>query len=147
MDKSAGNCQQLSGDSLPGANSYYWGEYAGNADDGWSGQESFYVFMNDTSKSQGDADCIATWDVVATASNVGKCPTCDVALSVSAKIASDTCPDGLSGDTTFSTEYSVDLADDGSATWYFSSSGTYIGAGYWNKGGMNYLTDSSCRWF
>ena len=72
MNRSAGDCQDLQGDALPGANSYFWGEYEGDAAQGWFGTEKFYVFANDTLKDQGGEDCEVTWIVTAPAAVVGQ---------------------------------------------------------------------------
>lgn len=147
MDRSAGDCQELQGDALPGANSYFWGEYEGNAAEGWFGTEKFYVFANDTLKDQGGEDCEVTWIVTAGQTPPGSCSGCEVGLDVSATMDSSTCGDGMADEANFTITYAVDQLSDGTSRWFFASSGTDLGQGYWNEDGMNYLTDSSCRWF
>lgn len=147
MDRSAGGCQDLQGDALPGANSYFWGEYEGSSAEGWFGTEKFYVFANDTLKDAGGEDCEVTWVVTAGQVAPGSCSGCEVALDVSATLDSSTCGDGMADEASFTITYAVDQLSDGTARWFFDSSGNELGQGYWNGNGMNYLTDPSCRWF
>ncbi len=147
MARNADNCQELQGDALPGANSYFWGEYEGNEAEGWFGTEKFYVFVNDTLAEDGATDCEVTWVVTGGYTAPAACSGCEVGMDVTATLDSSTCEQGMADDANFSVTYSVDQISGGDARWFFGSSGTELGTGYWNEKGMNYLTEPSCRWF
>ncbi len=146
MDRSAGNCQELNGSALFGANSYFWGVLEGTPDAGWEGEERWYLFANDTAKANDFPDCEVVWTVAAAPTSPTGCPTCEQGLAVSANLTDNSCPSDLSVDQSYNEEYAVDLTDNGDSIWYFSS-GTQFGRGYWNGGALSYLTEASCRWF
>lgn len=146
----AEGCQDLGGTVTSGAKEYFWGEYR-KSGASWSGQEAIYYFANDTWVSNGGADCVILWDMTATEiADAGACGDCELALAATATINESltTCDYNMwRGDESFEGEYAVDLADNGTATWFFTGSGTEFGAGYWVDGGANYLSESSCVWF
>ena len=113
----------------------------------WVGQEAIYYYANTSWKSHGGADCMIVWDMTATQ---GDCSGCDLGLTVSANLNTDqtTCPTPMyHGDETYSEDYAIDEAADGTSTWHFEASGAQFGTGYWVSGAANYLSDSSCAWF
>jgi hypothetical protein len=150
MSRNADGCEQVDGTDAAGGARYFWGEYLGTEEDGWSGTEAAYVFANTTWAGMGGADCVAYWVVTATASgNTGSCPTCDVGMDVTATYdrVNSTCPEAMYGDD-FSDSYAVDLATDGTASWYYAATAHDIGTGYWTDGvGMNFLSTRACVWF
>lgn len=146
MDRSAGNCKELNGSALFGANSYFWGVFEGTPEEGWEGEERWYLFANDTAKDGGFNDCEVVWAVAASPTSPSGCPTCEQGVALSASLRDNTCSSDLQVDQSYSVDYAVDLAESGDSTWYFAS-GKELGNGYWNGGAMSYLTDASCRWF
>jgi hypothetical protein len=147
MARNADNCQDLSGDVIAGANSYFWGEYLGNNEEGWSGQEKAYIFMNEESKSKGLVDCEETWEVLANPAEPGACAACDIGMEVTLTFTTSTCVDPVFGGDNGTTTYDVDQGSDGSSHWFYANTGTALGDGYWSAKGQNFLTSPSCRWF
>ena len=100
MDRSAANCQELGGRPAPGGNSYFWGEYLGNDQDGWVGEEKFYFFANDTAKANGLTDCEFAWTSVGVKADPGKCTNCTLGMGVTAVVdlAATTCDPGIFSD-------------------------------------------------
>lgn len=146
MVEDSEGCETLGGSVVDGAKEYFWGEYS-ESGGAWTGQEAIYYFANATWESHGGADCVVVWDMTATEI---ACSGCELGLSVSATMntTDTTCPSGMTqGDETFSEEYAIDEAGDGTSTWHFAESGSEFGAGYWVDGAANYLSESSCAWF
>jgi hypothetical protein len=152
MQRDASGCQDFEGTPLAGAARYFWGEYHGNATEGWTGQEAAYIFANDAWKDLGGEDCVALWAVSAVAGSNGSCPTCELGISVSAvyDLVNSTCPEAMYGGD-FSTAYAVDTEVDGAGvgttTWYYASSADRIGTGYAAPQVLNFVTDRACNWY
>jgi hypothetical protein len=149
MVADASGCEDVSGSTVPGGARYYWGEYLGNATDGWTGTEAVYVYANDTWIGYGGADCVSYWVTTATATSTGACPTCEAGLSITAvyDAVNSTCPDDMWGTDGWSESYAVDF-DAGAANFYYAGSGNAIGSGYGDEEvGANFLSDRACVWF
>ncbi len=151
MTTTSEGCDTLGGDAVDGAREYFWGEYHLQSGTSWTGEESIYYYANATWKSHGGADCVVFWTMTGTdtPSDLSNCATCELGLSVSATVdtTTTTCPSSLySGSDTWASDYALDLATDGTSTWYFTGSGHTMGTGYWVTGGANFLS-ASCAWF
>ena len=71
------------------------------------------------------------------------------ALSVTAtfQAGQSTCPDFTIDmyDDDFTSTYNIELADDGTSTWYYASSGNQFGVGTHSATSLNFLSDPVCE--
>ena len=149
MQKDAVGCEDVDGTPVPGGSRYFWGEYLGDVGTGWTGTEAVYVYANEAWKDVGGEDCVAYWVVTGGFGGTGDCPTCDVGVAVTATYdgVNSTCPEDMWGES-FTSGYAVDLGNDGTSTWYYTSTATLLGTGVWKSDvGMNFLTERACTWF
>jgi hypothetical protein len=133
-----------------GAASYFYGGYGKTGEGEYEGEERWIIFANDTWVESGKGyDCEVVWDVSATEVDP-ECATCELGLAVEGSVddAQSDCPDGTisAKDKNFTVTYDVDL-DDGTATFTYASSGTYLGEGHYDDEAMNYLSEKSCIWW
>ena len=151
LDRDLTDCQGYDGVPVAGAVSYYWGQYEGNENDGWVGEERWILIANDRWQENDGEDCEIVWSVTARAADPGACGSCDLGIVGQASIqtARTTCPSGLwTGSENLSLDYGVFRAGDGGATWYFAGSGNRMAEGFHDPSGdLNYLTDKACKWF
>ena len=135
---------------VAGAVSYFYGVYNDNGDGTWDGEEYWLLYANPEWVANGGADCQIYWVASGTDGDPGACPTCDVGLDVNLQVdktLSD-CPEELyEGFESSTVAYAVRHTSDTEATWYYASSGNELGAGYYNSGAMNFVTDRACKWF
>lgn len=153
-DLDTGGCEDWEGNQIPGSASYFYGEYevTGTDDEGanlWSGEERWLLFANSTWEDQGGGDCEVAWTATATETEPSGCGSCEFGLEVTLTLdlVATTCDDDLSEGTEGDVTYVVDVADDGTATWYYASSGNTVGVGYYEDGAVNFLSDKQCDWF
>ena len=150
MQDDADGCQDYEGNAVPGAASYFVGDYVGSEADGWTGTEEWWLWANGAWKERGGDDCVVVWNVDATPSDVGACGACEVGLDIAAAIDASrtTCPTALwEGLENWSEAYAMDQLPDGAARWYFAESGTPLGDGWWTDTTANWISDRSCTWF
>jgi len=143
-------CDRIGGyDGVLGAAVWYWGQFAADG----TGQEAWYLLVNEPWAAKGGADCVVTWDLTWEDTDAGSCSDCDGGVLVtSASVAPEwtTCPDDAWSfyDPT-GEAYAIDVESDGVVFWHFPS-GTRFASGYWAVNvGMNYLADGGCdvAWF
>ena len=149
MDPSATGCEELGGSAVAGAARYFWGEYEGDAEAGWTGTEAVYVYANPTWVAAGGADCVGLWTVTGVAAGTGACPTCEVGMRVVATydVVNSTCPIEFYGED-FAEDYALDEDAAGTVRWFYARSGNVMGDGYWVAGGgRNFLSTRGCVWF
>ena len=148
MIRNADACQIIGGhDDVPAAQQYYWGEFHGNDDDGWTGEEVWYLFGNQPWYDRGLEDCEVHFDITADPAGTGACTSCDAGLVAHAvvNVSNTTCPaPQYGGYETMEEPYAVERLGDGSIDWYFPGSGSQFAHGYWIEGAMNYLADDGC---
>ena len=146
-----GDCEGFDGTPVTGATVYWYGLFVGDAQQGWTGEEHWYLLANNHWEDNGGADCRVVWTFTARAADPGSCLTCDLGVVVQASVDRDrtTCdPDLWSADTSMSTTYGVFRGGGGEASWYWAESGNFMADGhYTDSGNMNYLIDAVCRWF
>ncbi len=144
------HCDAVPGfEGVSGAASYFVGEYRPSGGP-TQGKETWALYANPAWEAAGGADCIVVWSVTASSTGTGSCGSCDFGISVQAQLdkTASTCAEDLyEGDETFEVDYAVDEREDGTAEWYFASSGTRIGSGLVETGGVSFITDPSCTWF
>ena len=148
-DLETDGCDDVDGISVEGASSYFYGELL-RSDTSWTGAESWLLFSNPSWQEQGQGDCQIEWRLVADEVGVQSCDTCDLGLSLSASVdpVDSDCPESLySGLENFTVGYEVERNADGTAIWYFSSSGEMLGVGHHVDDALNYITSHQCVWF
>ena len=138
-------------EDLPGATTYFLGLYLKDGDI-WVGSETWLLYATSEWEAAGGADCQVVWTVSATETSPESCGGCELGLDVSATIDASltTCPEALYEDNeSWSVGYDVDLADDGTATVYFASSGNALASGVSveDGAGFTFVTDADCAWF
>ena len=144
-------CDDSEFSDQPGAVTYFLGEYEKKGET-WEGTEYWLLYANDAwAEADSGVDCQIAWTVQLSETDVSTCSVCDYGLAGGATIdlSKTTCGqeglwEGLENQT-----LSYDVDDTGTtATFYFATSGNYLGAGYSNGGGaLNYLSDPQCDWF
>lgn len=144
-------CEDWQGNEIPGATTYFYGVFS-QVDGGWSGEEMWLLYANDTWAAAGEGDCQLLWAAEATDATPGDtaCSSCDVALDVTftLDVTQTTCPEDLYKTEMSGTEsYAVKYTSDTESTWYFAGDGVQFGVGAYNTGAMNYLTSKACKWF
>ena len=150
-DHDEDHCEGGEYDDVPGATSYFLGEFTKD-DDTWGGTEYWVLYANDVwAEADNGQDCQIAWTVQLTETDPSACSVCEYGLEGGATIdlSKTTCSqEGLwSGEE--NVQLSYDVNDDGvTATFYFSGSGTYLGEGHSNgDGALNYLSDPQCDYF
>ena len=133
-----------------GATSYFLGTYIEESD-GWIGKEQWILHPTSGWTSTGGETCYITWDVIAEETEILGCPTCSLALSVSAFVnrQETDCPDGLwdnPQEEQWDATYNIDTEGD-SAAFSFQGSNTPVGTGYVNDTAVSFLSEVTCTWF
>jgi len=135
---------------VPGATSFYYGAFMRDGD-AWVGREKWLLFATPAWVENGGYDCQVTWDINATESPQTNCLACDFSLQLSASInrSETNCPEGLwnyDEQLSWSEIYEVDISDT-QASFYFQTSGNYIGSGQATSNSMDYISEPDCKWF
>ena len=152
QDLETGGCDDYQGTEIPGAASYFYGIYEDNGDGTWDGEEYWILYANPALEEASNGfqgECELMWVSSGAETDPGACPTCDLGLDVTLTldVTQTTCPEDLYKTEMSATEtYAVRREDDVS-TWYFAGSGNEFGAGLYNEGAINFLTDKACTWF
>ena len=140
-------CDEVSGQEVPGATSYFWGDFELGGDQSVSGSEGWLLLANTGWIANGGSDCQVVWNATGTQGDAtAMCASCDYSLSLSMQVdaAATTCPEGIyEGDESFSVTYNVD-ADGDQTTYYFASSGGTLGAGQTDEVRTTYTSASKC---
>lgn len=144
-----GGCEDLSGTAIPGAASMFYGVYWERGDGQWAGEEQWQIFSNAAWREVGGEDCVVVWAATASQTAAPSCPGCDIGLSVSIELdeAATSCDPELVSGLGNTETYGIARGSGTDATWYFANSGDRLGDGHHVDGGMNFLTDPSCRWW
>lgn len=143
-----GGCEgeQFAPEGIPGAASVFYGEYHGG-ETGYTGEERWYLWANDSWRGMDGADCVVIWNAIA--STNPDCAGCDLSILTSLTLdeGRSTCPEGLQENTGGTAEYNIMLPLNGQSQWSFSSSGEHFGSGEHAGTGLNFLTEPTCKWF
>lgn len=148
-------CEEVSGSAVPGAVSYFVGTYwqSGEDDEGnalYEGEERWLLFANEAWQATGVNDCVIRWTATGSAAGTGACGTCDLGMAVSLQVdaTSTDCPEDLWGPESNGTAtYGLALSADTEAKWYYASSGSLFGSGYYADTTFNFVTEKACKWF
>jgi hypothetical protein len=149
MVRSGEDCEVIGGHTdVPAARLWYWGELTGEPSGGFTGVEAWYFFGNSSWYARGLEDCEVHYDLSEIEiASAGACATCDFGVRLTADVNLDrtTCPASLyRGYEQMKESYAIEELGDGSASWYFPTSGNALGDGYWTAAGVNYLADDGC---
>ena len=143
-------CTDYEGTEIPGAVSYFYGEYTDQGGGAWAGKEEWLLTANPSWVDHGGGDCVITWITTATETSTGACGACDLGLSVSGSIdmTATTCPEDLyAGEQNFTVNYGIVRQEGGTSLWYYADTGKDLGSGAHVDGGVSFLTDKACKWF
>lgn len=158
LDQDTAECEEVEGQPVPGAVSYFVGTYADQGNGTWRGTEQWVLIAN-ARWMEAEADlpttgvCRVTWTVVASETDgTGACAACELGLDVSATLdmTHTDCPEGLYEDPSeqnWTTAYAVLTGADGTAQWFYQTSGSPLGIGTHSDGVADYVTDKACKWF
>ena len=142
-------CNAIDDTELPGAVSYFYGELE-QLDGLWSGTETWLLYANPSLQATGQDDCQSVWLTTATEQAPLSCDACDMGLNISAvlDLSQTNCPEEIyQGSEQFTVSYDVQRTEGELATWFFGSSGEYLGEGYYNDVALNFLSEHQCVWF
>jgi hypothetical protein len=144
-------CEDLDGTAHPGASTYFAGSYSVNGETLTGLEEAIYVANSSWEPILGASDCRVTWALTGTVVASSACTTCDLHIQVSAMLdeSQSDCPSELAADwqSSWTETYGVARNDDGSADWYFGSSGEYFASGNHSGSNIDFLSDVQCSWF
>jgi hypothetical protein len=143
------NCQDVEGTPVAGAEVYFAGNF-GIDGDVIKGVEVVYFMANETWKATGEDDCQIVLQVTGNFTDIGTCTACDTGISLVATIidSQSTCPQGLQTDYESLIEtYAIQQLPDGSANWFFHSSGNQFASGSHTDESLQYLSDFQCQWY
>jgi hypothetical protein len=147
---SSGECEEIKGAKVPGADSYFHGHFK-IAGDAVSGHETWWLHANETWTQKGGNSCTIGWQGRGTKGEPGACRDCDFALQLTAspETGNSKCPEELLKREARSQDlrYDVKLSSNGEAFVYFSKSGTLLGQGFHKDGEIVYRTQHQCKWF
>lgn len=148
-DLEESDCEGVNGQPVPGATSYFWGEFT-ISEEQITGEERWIFLANDAWEDLGEGDCEIVWNVIGSVSEPTGCMGCNFAMVATATLntSQTTCPEGLTdGAETLQEQYDVFQAQDGTAQWYFSGSGSQFASGYFTDSQMNYISEPACKYF
>ena len=143
------NCQDVGGTPVAGAEVYFAGTF-GIDGDVISGVEAIYFMANESWKENGEDDCQILLQVSGNFTDPGTCTACDTGVSLVATIidAQSTCPQGLQVDYESLVEkYAIQRLEDGTANWFFHSSGNQFASGTHTDTSLQYISDFQCQWY
>lgn len=142
-------CDEVSGQEVPGATSYFWGDFdiGASAGSAVTGVEAWVLLANKGWIANSGSDCEIHWNTTGTRGDpTARCPSCEYSLSLEMQVdeSATTCPSGIyQGDETFSVTYNVDV-EGTETTYYFASSGGTLGTGNTNGARTTYTTEADC---
>jgi hypothetical protein len=139
------NCEEVEGQTIPGATGFFVGLYTDEGGGEWSGDERWVLYANEAWRDAGEGDCEIRWTTVASETD---CGGCDVGLVVNATIdlSSTSCPEDLwSYESNWTSTYNV--SSGGEATFSYAGSGTLVGTGPATDTQLGFISEASCHWF
>ena len=92
--------------------------------------------------------CKVTWNLKGKTQPVGR--KGDLGIRVVNELITTTCPKEIVNkyeDTGKTITYDVLRSSDGTAKFFFSKSGKYVGSGHHKGDNLQFITEKSCRWF
>ena len=145
-----GQCEEIRGASVPGADSYFHGRFLIDGEAA-SGHETWWLNANQTWTEKGGTSCTIRWQVRGTKVAPVACRDCDYGLKLTAspEVGNSKCPEELVKREARSQDlhYDVKLSSNGEAFIYFSKSGNLLGQGFHKDNEVVYRTQHQCKWF
>lgn len=146
----SGQCEQIQGSSVPGADSYFHGSFT-LSDEVVRGHETWWLAANKAWETAGGNSCTIQWSVTGTKVTTGACTDCDFGLKLSATpdLGASKCPEELvkREGRPQSLGYDVKLSSSGEVFVYYSKSGNLLGQGFHADGKIVWRTQHQCKWF
>ena len=140
------------GPGIFGAADYFYNEFSINGKD-VIGSETWILYPNKKmapkwAKEGVQGSCKVTWNLKGKTQPVGR--KGDLGIRVVNELITTTCPKEIVNkyeDTGKTITYDVLRSSDGTAKFFFSKSGKYVGSGHHKGDSLQFITEKSCRWF
>ena len=140
------------GPGVYGAADYFYNEFSINGKD-VIGSETWILYPNKKISTKWKAEgiegsCKVTWNLKGKTQPVGR--KGDLGIRVVNELITTTCPKEMVNkyeDTGKTITYDVLRSSDGTAKFFFSKSGKYVGSGHHKGDNLQFITEKSCRWF
>ena len=140
------------GPGIYGAADYFYNEFSINGKD-VIGSETWILYPNKKMAPKWAAEgvqgsCKVTWNLKGKTQPVGR--KGDLGIRVVNELITTTCPKEIVNkyeDTGKTITYDVLRSSDGTAKFFFSKSGKYVGSGHHKGDNLQFITEKSCRWF
>ena len=140
------------GPGIFGAADYFYNEFSINGSD-VIGSETWILYPNKKMApkwaNEGvQGSCKVTWNLKGKTQPVGR--KGDLGIRVVNELITTTCPKEIVNkyeDTGKTITYDVLRSSDGTAKFFFSRSGKYVGSGHHKGDNLQFITEKSCRWF
>jgi hypothetical protein len=140
-------------DKVPGAVSFFLGDFTVDSCGDVSGEEAWVLFPNAKWQEVGGESCVVVWNVAGLLG--GPLQEGSIALQLSLTVdtmATDCEPndDGVPvyvGETSVTVDYDVQMNADGTAVFRYPDSGVQLGEGSWNAGHLTYTSNHGCKFF
>ncbi len=146
----SGNCEEVQGAKVPGADSYFHGEFK-VAGESATGSETWWLHANEAWTARGGSSCTIRWSVRGIKTEQGACRDCDFGLQLTAspEVGASGCPEDLLKREAKPQDlhYDIKLSSNGDAYVYFAKSGKLLGQGFHKDGTIVYRTQHQCKWF
>ena len=140
------------GPGIFGAADYFYNEFSINGKD-VIGSETWILYPNKKmapkwAEEGVQGSCKVTWNLKGKTQPVGR--KGDLGIRVVNELITTTCPKEIVNkyeDTGKTITYDVLRSSDGTAKFFFSKSGKYVGSGHHKGDNLQFITEKSCRWF
>ena len=140
------------GPGIYGAADYFYNEFSINGTD-VIGSETWILYPNKKMApkwaNEGiQGSCKVTWNLKGKTQPVGR--KGDLGIRVVNELINTTCPKEIVNkyeDTGKTITYDVLRSSDGTAKFFFSKSGKFVGEGHHKGDNLQFITNKSCRWF
>ena len=140
------------GPGIFGAADYFYNEFSINGTD-VIGSETWILYPNKKMAPKWATEgvqesCKVTWNLKGKTQPVGR--KGDLGIRVVNELITTTCPKEIVNkyeDTGKTITYDVLRSSDGTAKFFFSKSGKYVGSGHHKGDNLQFITEKSCRWF
>lgn len=140
------------GPGIYGAADYFYNDFSINGKD-VIGSETWILYPNkklsEKWKAEGiEESCKVTWNLKGKTQPIGR--KGDLGIRVVNELITTTCPKEIVNkyeDTGKTITYDVLRSSDGTAKFFFSKSGKFVGSGHHKGDHLQFITNKSCRWF
>ena len=140
-------------DTVPGAVSFFVGDFSVDGCGDVSGEETWVLYPNERWQELGGQSCRVVWNASGLLGGPLEEGSIELTMSLAVDMAATDCAPNEKGvpvyvgETSVSVNYDVDLRGDGTAEFRYRDSGTLLGEGTWNEGNLTYTTAHGCKFF